>query len=198
MHFVRRVTILLFVLLSFPSVHSAAAQLSVYGTISLTQFDYNRGNSQLTAEKHTAGVGGGAFYNFPIHSRLTAGIDLRASVSPGTYGGETGAAALRIGFVPHRVRLRPYFQLGAAVVSATPFLSMQTGPDSFVSQNTRITNGAVEFCGGLDIPLTPSVDLRAVELGAAAHGSPSGTHVDTAFLSAGVVYHFPGRRSSAP
>ena len=34
----------------------------------------------------TASFGGGAFYNFPIHSRLTAGIDGRVLYGPASYG----------------------------------------------------------------------------------------------------------------
>jgi hypothetical protein len=60
----------------------------------------------------------GAFYNFPIQSRLAVGIDGRVLYCAGPHGGTTAAAALRIGFVPVRVPLRPYLEIGGRVVSA--------------------------------------------------------------------------------
>jgi hypothetical protein len=44
--------------------------------------------------------------------------------------------------------------------------------------------------GGLDIRHTDSVDLRAVEYGAAAGPSNNGRTSGVAFLDAGFVYHF--------
>jgi hypothetical protein len=93
----------------------------------------------------------------------------------------TADVALRIGFVPTQIRLRPYFEIGGGMVSAV------SNP-GFDPQ--RITNGAAEFLGGLDIRLTDSVDLRAVEYGAAAGHSNNGASSGVAFLDAGFVYHF--------
>jgi hypothetical protein len=64
------------------------------------------------------GFPGGGFYNFPIQSRLTAGIDGRMSYGLGTRGGVSVTGALRVGFVPKVNPLRPYFQLGGGVVSS--------------------------------------------------------------------------------
>jgi hypothetical protein len=85
-----------------------------------------------------------------------------------------------VGFVPTRIRLRPYFEIGGGVVSAVinPGVTPQ-----------RVTNGAAEFLGGLDIRLTDSVDLRAVEYGAAAGASNNGRTSGLAFLDAGFVYN---------
>jgi len=99
------------------------------------------------------------------------------------------AAALRIGFVPERVVLRPYFQLGGGVVTSTFNINEITGPatQGLSQHSTRFTSGGVEFAGGLDIRLNRSFDLRAVELGAVAGGSNQ--DVGSAFLDAGIVYH---------
>jgi hypothetical protein len=137
----------------------------------------------------TASFGGGAFYNFPIHSRLTAGIDGRVLYGPASYGGTTADVALRVGFVPTRVRLRPYFEIGGGVVSSVSNLGCAP---------QRITNGAAEFLGGLDIRLTDRVDLRAVEWGAAAGAFNNGPTSGVGFLDARFVYHFHSAEPSKP
>ncbi len=173
----------------FPSV--AKAQVSAYGMVGLSSYGFSyQGSSSFAFNDDTASFGGGAFYNFPIHSRLIAGIDGRVLYGPASYGGTTADLALRIGFVPTRNRLRPYFEIGGGVISAV------SNP-GFAPQ--RITNGAAEFLGGLDIRLTDSVDLRAVEWGAVAGVSNNGTTSGVGFLDAGFVYHFhPAQPVSKP
>jgi hypothetical protein len=61
--------------------------------------------------------------------------------------------------------------------------------------NTRqsieyVTNGAAELIFGLDIRLTDSIDLRAIDYGAAAGPSNNGSGSAIVFLGAGAVYHF--------
>ena len=97
---------------------SAQAQVSAYGMAALTCYGFAYQNSSYNFPVDAASLVGGAFYNFPIRSRLTAGIDGRVLYGPGSHGGTTATGALRIGFVPTRVRLRPYFELGGGVVSA--------------------------------------------------------------------------------
>jgi hypothetical protein len=170
---------------------TARAQVSVYGSAALTDYIFVNNNTSA-AKRDTAGIIGGAFYNFPIHSRLTAGIDARAAYGFGVRGGTSAAAALRIGFVPERVLLRPYFQLGAGLVSSTFTFQQLTGPaiQGLTLQSTRFTSGGVEFAAGLDVRLNHSFDLRAFELGAIAPVSSNGA-AGSAWLDAGVVYHFP-------
>jgi hypothetical protein len=170
------------------------AQVSVYGSAALTDYIFFN-NNDSAAKSDTAGIIGGAFYNFPIHSRLTAGIDARAACGFGDRGGTSAAVALRIGFVPERVPLRPYFQLGGGLVSSTFTNRQLTGPviQGLTSQPTRFTSGGVEFAAGLDVRLNSSFDLRAFELGAIAPTNSTGA-AGSAWLDAAVVYHFPGRR----
>jgi len=168
----------------------AEAQVSAYGMVALSSYGFSYQGSSFRFNNDTASLGGGAFYNFPIHSRLTAGIDGRVLYGPASNGGTTADVALRIGFVPTHVRLRPYFEIGGGMVSAVS----NPGFDP-----ERITNGAAEFLGGLDIRLTDSVDLRAVEYGAAAGHSNNGTSSGVAFLDTGFVYHFhPAQPDSGP
>jgi hypothetical protein len=179
---------LLFLLFSAKSVK---AQASVYGTVALTDFGFTN-YSSTTFKNDTAGFVAGMFYNFPIESRFTAGIDTRISQGFGTGGGTSVTAAFRAGFVPKRVVLRPYFQLGGGVVTSTRYpagVIVLLPPGTF--QPTRHTNGALQLAFGLDVRLTDSIDLRAAELGAAAGGGAgSSTGVGTAYLDAGIVYHF--------
>jgi hypothetical protein len=172
---------------------TARAQVSAYGSAALTNYIFVNNNTS-TAKSDTGGIIGGAFYNFPIHSRLTAGIDARASYGFGDRGGTSAAVALRIGFVPERVVLRPYFQLGGGIVSSTFSTRQITGPatQGLTPQPARVTSGGVEFDFGLDIRLNHSFDLRAFELGALAPASSNGS-AGSAWLDAGVVYHFPKR-----
>jgi hypothetical protein len=106
---------------------AARAQVSAYGSAALTNYTFFN-NHDSAAKSDTGGIIGGAFYNFPIHSRLTAGIDARGSYGFGDRGGTFAAAALRIGFVPERVALRPYFQIGGGLVSSTFTNRQLTGP----------------------------------------------------------------------
>jgi hypothetical protein len=189
-------TSLLALFLIFVPKQKVLAQTSVYGSVALVNYVFQNNNSSA-AKSDTAGFIGGAFYNFPIHSRLTAGVDVRGSFGVGARGGALATAAFRIGFVPERVVLRPYFQLGGGVVTSTFGNDQipQPAPQVFNSQPTRVTSGGVEFAGGLDIRLRDSFDLRAVELGAVAGGS--NRDVGSAFLDAGLVYHLH-KRSRKP
>jgi hypothetical protein len=160
---------------------AAEAQVSAYGMVAYSSYGFSYQDQGYSFDNDTASIGGGAFYNFPIHSRLTAGIDGRVLYGPASHGGTTADAALRFGFVPTKIRFRPYFEIGGGVVSAVinPGITPQ-----------RVTNGAAEFLGGLDIRLTDSVDVRGIEYGGAVGSSRSGRAAGVAFLDAGVVYHF--------
>jgi hypothetical protein len=168
------------VLLALPT-SSAQAQVSAYAMGALTSYGFSYQNSSYHFPVDAASLGGGAFYNFPIRSRLTAGIDGRVLYGPGSYGGTTATGALRIGFVPTRVRLRPYFELGGGVVSAR----LNTGQSI-----EYVTNGAAELIFGLDVRLTDSIDLRAIDYGAAVAPTNNGSASAVGFLGAGAVYHF--------
>lgn len=165
---------------------AAHAQTSVYGAVAGTNFCLNS-NSNTQCKSDTLGFIFGGFYNFPIQSRLTAGIDGRFSYGLGARGGTSATAAFRIGFVPHRNPLRPYFQLGGGVVSSA-------GGDPLQAQ--RKTNGALQLAVGLDVRLTDSIDWRALEIGGAAgSGSSSDPSAGTSYIDTGIVYHFPHRKS---
>ena len=161
---------------------AATAQTSVYGAIALTDYGLATVNNSTYYFKSGApGFVVGGFYNFPIQSRLTAGLDLRLTNSPGIKGGTAGAHAFRIGFVPDVVRLRPYFEIGGGVVSASTNTELM---NDGVRSGTY-TGGAAIIVFGLDIRITKSIDFRALEIGSEASSS-----VGVAYADTGIVYHF--------
>jgi hypothetical protein len=172
----------------FPSL--SHAQTAVYGTVGLTQYGFTNNGNGVSYKTAGAGLAAGAFYNFRAASRLKAGVDVRGTYSPGYRGGEAGLAALRISFVPHHNRLRPFFEIGGGVVTSPYNESVNT--PGFLGQilveQKRSTNGDLMLDFGLDIRLTSSLDYRAFDYGAAATGTNNGA--DLGFLNTGLVYHF--------
>ena len=71
-----RFTTLLSLLLLLVPKQNAIAQTSIYGSVALVNYDFENNNTSA-AKSDTAGFVGGVFYNFPIQSRLTAGVDGR-------------------------------------------------------------------------------------------------------------------------
>jgi hypothetical protein len=171
--------------------NAARAQTSVYGAVTLTNYGFYTGNgSSINFKGAAGGLTGGVLYDFPIKSRLHAGIDARGSYTFGNKGGGYGGVALRIAFVPTHVRLRPYFELGGGFVSSsTGFYSGRYAGETGET-NAQTTNGAAILLFGLDVRVNSSFDVRAIEYGAAAGGS-SQDNVGVSILDAGVVYHLP-------
>jgi hypothetical protein len=171
------------VLILLATSHFARAQFSLYGTVAESNYGYSFNNDSLIFSPDHISLGAGGFYNFPIQSRLTAGIDVRGSVSPYTTGGDKAAVSARFGFVPMRNPFRPYLQIGGGVIQA------RLPAFSNIVQAQTVTTAALDLALGLDIRLTHSVDLRLFELESGA-GSKGSTRAGSASLSAGFVYHF--------
>jgi hypothetical protein len=173
-------SVLLSSLLLFLASLTAQAQFSVYGTVGVTDYGTAVSGSSFIINGDFFGGGGGVTYIFPRDSRLTLGIDAREYVTPAIHGGSTGVASFRIGFVPHKVPLRPYFQLGGGYVSAKVVESFNPKP---------INIGAVGIGFGLDVPVSRHIDLRLPEVESTA-GVSSAKSAGTASFAIGVVYHF--------
>jgi hypothetical protein len=161
---------------------TAAAQFSVYGTGAIAEYGLKPVNSSTLSFKSGApGFVIGGFYNFPIASRVTVGLDLRLAENPGTKGGTASATAFRVGFVPHHIPLRPYFEIGAGVIST----STNTELVNDQVRSGTYTSGSAIIAFGLDIPVTHSFDIRALDIGSEASGSSGAVYADT-----GIVVHF--------
>ncbi len=63
--------------------------------VAYSSYGFSYHNQGYSFDNDTASIGGGAFYNFPIHSRLTAGMDGRVLYGPASRGGTTADVALR-------------------------------------------------------------------------------------------------------
>jgi hypothetical protein len=176
---------LVFAVLSLAVLAStASAQTSAFVSITATDYGFSpSGSNVFYTPGDEAGFIAGVFQNFHKNSRLTLGMDERFSYSPGTQGGAYDAVDFRLGLVPDRNLLRPYFQTGLGVIhSAGSSQSMYSFPVG------HYTQFAEEFLVGLDIKLTDSFDLRAIELGG-VEGVSCCTTVSTGIVSAGLVYH---------
>lgn len=164
---------------------------AAYGEGMWSNYSAGRNNSGLSSNGGCIGFGGGGFYNFPIESRFTAGIDVRGAFSPCVRGGSMGAVQGRFGFVPEHFILRPYFGLGLGLVH-----SKSTSESYYVTQNGtvipigNITKLGVALSFGLDVRLTHSLDLRAIELAGAAGGATSSSEAAMGSLGSGLVYRF--------
>jgi hypothetical protein len=188
MKLLRCVPVLLFLLAPF-FAPSLKAQTAVYGTANIQEFGFIGGDNGNQSYKPANGsINVGVFYTFPSPSRLKAGIDGRVLYGPGYNGGSAYTAALRVGFVPNRNRLRPYVQLGGGVARTQLHQTICSG---FACNTTtsEATGGVLQLDFGLDIRVSEHFDVRAIDYGADAGGS-SVNSVDGVFVGAGVVYHF--------
>ncbi len=177
--------------LPYTALHTAKAQSSIYGTVTVSNYGYAFRGESTTYDSDRFGLGAGGFYNFPIRSRFTAGIDLRGSFTPNADGGSKGFVSARFGFVPHHNPLKPYFQIGGGFIHAKVPAFTET------VQAQAVTAAALDLALGLDIRLTPSFDLRLPELESGAGGNGSMT-AGSASLSGGIVYHFHPVRQRNP
>lgn len=162
------------------------AQTAMYGAVSVTDYGYTvNGSGHFSVG--SGGIGGafGGFYDFPIQSRLHAGLDAHVAFGGGSVTGVKGFVSGRFSFVPNHNPLRPYLQIGGGFISAhVPRLTNIVGPQT-------ITSGALDLAAGLDCRLTRSLDWRALELESGAGGGTKAS--GSASISTGVVYHFgPG------
>ena len=118
---------------------TARAQVSPHRSRALANSSLFNGHDSAV-KSDTGGINGGAFYNAPIHSGLNADIDARGSYAFDDRGGTSAAAALRLGLVPDRVAIPPYYQLGGGLVRSTFTNRQLTGPviQGLTTQPTRL------------------------------------------------------------
>ena len=173
----------------------ANAQASVYATVMGGNFGfagdaYQNGPSW---KPHTFGFTGGAFLSLITASRFKPGLDIRGTYSPGFNGGRTYTAAMRLGFVPERAPFRPYAQFGGGYAS-----TQQQNCAGPVCSTNRVSGGLAQLNVGLDIRLTPQVDIRAFDYARYSAGSAGNTSPAARSFSAGLVYHTHRQGLSSP
>ena len=129
---------------------AAEAQVSAYGMVALSSYGFSYQGSSFSFNADTASLGGGAFYNFPIHSRLTAGIDGRVLYGPASYGGTTADVALRSALFPRVIacgrisRLAGEWSVRSATLG-TPHSVLRMGRRSFLAASTSASPTLLTF-----------------------------------------------------
>lgn len=148
------------------------------------------GNQEQYTSFWASGIGGGVTVNFLPVGPVKLGFDLRGSTRPGTAGADTAMGGLKLAFNPPLIRLKPYLQasggyVATRTVNVTPSLAGSTFNNKYA---------AWEILGGVDIPLAPFFDLRAIELGGGTGlnvlGSSNSPNISLFTLNTGLVVHF--------
>jgi len=158
--------------ITYSPIHASSVQTGVVG-----------GQTQSTSF-WASGVGGGLTLNIlPLHL-INLRLDLRGSTAPGTPGATTGLAGIKLSVHPPLLRLRPYIQasggyLGTRSVNVTPGAAGSTFSHH---------DGAWEILGGIDYPVMPFIDFRAIEFGGGRAVISNGPSFFT--INTGLVVHF--------
>ena len=136
----------------------------------------------------TSGIGGGLTLNFLPVGPIKLGLDFRGSTHPGTVGADTAMAGFKVGFNPPLIRLKPYLQASGGYV-ATRTVNVSVNGATFDNRYA-----AWEILGGIDIPLAPFLDFRAVEVGGGTGinvpGGASTPNISLFTVNSGLVLRF--------
>ncbi len=188
--------LLVLVLLLFCSRTRASAQLfEVYGTLSVPRISTlptgdNCSLSGCTEQYRSvtvAGIGGGITLRLIPLGVVDLGLDLRGSEKSGGTGVQTAMAGLKATFEPPVLHLRPYGQFSFGYfATSTPNTSDLDRGSSFGN-----TGAAYEVIGGVDVPVTRILDVRAVEIGVGqAFGLFNSRSSGLFTINTGLVLHF--------
>ncbi|MES2390260.1 MAG: hypothetical protein V4555_01365 [Acidobacteriota bacterium] len=208
----RRLVLLFAILSSCTLLH--AQGFSIYFTSTNTHFtnvvngqSYNPTGSTYTSlftDSWPAEFGGGITLN-AVHTRAAQfGLDLRGSTNHGNTGADTAMAGPRLAFRIPLLGLKPYVAAegGYVATRTTGSLTVVTGGVP-VTTHPIVSNqyAAWEVFGGVDVPIFPHLDFRAIELGGgkgylASNGIQSvnlnnqNTAISLFSIDTGIVVHF--------
>ena len=157
---------------------AASGETSAYGMASIVAFGFSGAHypGGTSPSNPTLSVLAGAPSTpFQAPAVSKAGIDGRATLSPGYNGGSAYTAALRASLVPNRNRLRPYFQVGGGVASTQSSETICNG-FSCSPRTDRVTNGVLHLDFGLDIRVSDQLDVRAFDWGADVGAAGNADH----------------------
>jgi hypothetical protein len=187
--------VLLGVLAACLVTNARAQVLAVYVTSSSGRFsNVQTGTLLPSGPQYTnfwaSGVGGGVTFNFLPVGPVKLGLDLRGSTRPGTTGADTAMGGFKLAFSPPLIHIKPYVQASGGYVS-TRTVNVTAGSNGGTFGNQY---AAWEILGGIDIPLAPFLDLRAVEVGGGTGisipGGPSTPNISLFTVNSGLVLHF--------
>jgi hypothetical protein len=205
---------LLVLTLAFCSPFIHAQAFSVYFTSSNTHFSnvVNGDNyspttttySNLFTDYWPPEFGGGVSIN-PIHRRfIKLGMDFRGSTRHGVGGADTAMAGPRLAIrLPFHIQPYVSAEGGYVATRTAGTVVTTTTPVVTTSTSTVITNqyAAWEVFGGIDVPIIPHLDFRAVEIGGGkGYLANSGiqnitfnntnTQISLLSIDTGIVVHF--------
>ncbi len=128
---------------------------------------YSNGSyTEQTTSYWAPAVGGGVTFNFLNLHIIKLGIDARGTTKPGTSGADTAQGAIRLGFQPPVLKIKPYVQVGVGYLG-TRTTNVSTNPGGSGTVGGTFTNkyATYGFQAGIDDPLAPFLDWRLIELG---------------------------------
>jgi hypothetical protein len=176
----RRSILIASLLLFSLAAERAHGQTAIYVTSSSDRFS----NVPNTSDFWTSGVGAGVTLNFIPVGPVNLGFDFRGSSHPGTNGADTGFGGIRLGVHAPIMHVKPYIQASGGYVG-TRSVNAFNGAD--VSNHYATW----EVVGGIDVPLTHFIDLRAIEFGGGTgYNTSNAPNLSLLTFNSGLVVHF--------
>jgi len=194
--------IVLLVAVVFLSLASARAQVSAYVTFSSTRFSNVESGviveptGNIAEDQYdnfwTSGIGGGVGWRFFSLGPVDLSFDLRGSTQPGTPGGDTVLAGMKLGVRPPGLRLKPYIQASGGYLGTRTVNENSTTTYPFPPVGGTLSNhyAGWEILGGIDYPVIRLLDVRVIEVGSGRGYSTSAPDITVLSINSGVVFHF--------
>jgi hypothetical protein len=195
-----------------PFTHAQA--FSAYFTSTNTHFSNvaNGDNYSPTTSTYTnlftttwpAEFGGGVTLNGVKAGPIRLGMDFRGSTNHGTPGADTAMAGPRLALRVPIVHIKPYVEAaGGYVATHTNGTITTVNGNTVTTAATPITNqyAAWEVFGGVDVPIFPHLDFRAIEIGGGKgylansgitniNFNNTNTQISLFSIDTGIVVHF--------
>jgi hypothetical protein len=191
----------------FLSFSVARAQVSVYVTSASNRFSNVYSGETITYQTTgniatdqydnfwTSGIGAGATLRWLPLGPVSLSLDLRGSTQPGTAGGDTALAGLKLGIRPPGLRLKPYVEAAGGYIGTRTVNVNSSANYPYTPVGGTLTNhyAGWEILGGVDYPLIRFLDLRLIEIGAGRGYnilSTSTPDITVLSINSGLVFHF--------
>jgi hypothetical protein len=210
----RRLFLVVLALSIFP-VFAHAQGMSIYFTSVNTRFtnvqngqSYDNNTSTYTnlfTTSWPAQFGGGLTFNAVKAGPLNLGLDFRGSTNHGNTGADTAMFGPRLALRVPIIHIKPYIEAAGGYVATRTIGTVANpgGGNSSATIAVPITNqyAAWEIFGGVDVPIFPHLDFRAVEFGGGKgylanagisniNFSNTNTQISLISIDTGIVVHF--------